>query len=286
MATPANNYLVDEFKGTDDLYCAEVLLDDDDTGYAAGAVFKLAPVAEISKTSEVNTDTKYYDNVPATVIIAQGPDTVTLTVPALPLDILAYITGKEIDSDTGALMGGEVKRRYFALGYRLGLSDGTYRYVWRYKGTFNIPDEASTTKNNTTDTNNQSLVYTAISTTHTFTKPDAPQRELIVDERDGKADLDNFFASVTTCDTLQAATPAATYSITNTLTKCSNSNTATSISGGRQYAAVLAADSGYTLGTITVTMGGTDISSTAVSGALIIIGAVTGNLVITCTASA
>lgn len=209
MAAPSSNYIVDEFKGTDDLYCAEVLTDDNDqgSGYTTGTVFKLAPVAEISKSSEVNTDTKFYDNVPATVIVAQGPDTINLTVPALPLDILAYITGREIDSATGALMGGEIQRKYFALGYRLGLTDGTYRYVWRYKGTFNVPDEASTTKNNTTDTNNQSLVYTAISTTHEFTKPSAPQRELVVDERDGKANLSTFFDDVTTIDTLTAKTP-------------------------------------------------------------------------------
>ena len=69
----------------------------------------------------------------------KGADTITLTVPALPLDILAYITGKSVDSDTGAFMDGAAVPKYFALGYRIGLTDGTYRYVWRYKGSFAIP---------------------------------------------------------------------------------------------------------------------------------------------------
>ena len=43
---------VDEFRGTDELYIAEVTVDDNESGtghgYVTGAVEKLAPVAEIS----------------------------------------------------------------------------------------------------------------------------------------------------------------------------------------------------------------------------------------------
>ena len=282
-----NNYLVDEFRGTDELYCAEVLSDDNDdgSGYTTGTVFKLAPVAEISKTTDSSSDTKYYDNAPANTINAEGADTITLTVPALPVSVLALITGKSVDAATGAMMDGEAVQRYFALGYRLGLTDGTYRYVWRYKGSFQTPEETSATKNNTTDTNNQQLTYTGISTQHKFTKPNAPQRALVVDERDGLADVSSFFSAVTTCDTLPAKTPAVTYTITNTLTHCSNSNSATSIAKDAQYTGILTADEDYTLGEITVTIGGTDVSETVVSGGFVVIPAVTGNVVITCEAT-
>lgn len=280
-----NNYLVDEFRGTDKLYCAEVLTDDneDGSGYTTGIPFKLAPVAEISKTTEASSETKFYDNIPSNVIQAEGADTVTLTIPVLPISVLGYILGKKVDDATGALMGGESKPRYFALGYRLGLSDETYRYVWRYKGMFAPMDETSQTKDNTTTTNNQSLTYTGIMTAHVFTKPGEPQRELVVDERDNKADLTSFFDSVITCDTL---TPKVQYTVTNTLTKCSSSNAATKAATGSSYSATITADSGYTLGAVTVTMGGTDISSTAVNGANINIANVTGNIVVSCTATA
>lgn len=280
-----NNYFVDEFRGTDDLYCAEVLTDDneDGSGYTTGTVFKLAPVAEISKTTETSSETKFYDNIPANVIQAEGADTITLTIPVLPISVLGYILGKKVDDATGALMGGESKPRYFALGYRLGLTDGTYRYVWRYKGMFAPMDETSQTKDNTTTTNNQSLTYTGIMTTHVFTKPGESQRELVVDERDDKAVLTSFFDSVTTCDTL---VQKVQYTVTNTLTKCSSSNAATKAATGSSYSATITADSGYTLGAVTVTMGGVDISSTAVSGANINIANVTGNIVVTCTATA
>lgn len=212
---------VDEFRGTDDLYYAEVLIDDNEAntassgqtpnhGYVTGTPAILAPVAEITRTTETASDTKYYDNKPAFTINAEGADTITLNVPALDLPTLAAITGKQIDETTGALMDGESTPKYFALGYRLGLTDGTYRYVWRYKGSFGIPDESSQTKNAGTDSNGQTLTYTGIMTTHKFTKAvdsqgnAMSQKALVVDERDGLANLTNFFSAVTTCDTLTA----------------------------------------------------------------------------------
>lgn len=74
------------------------------------------------------------------------------------------------------------------------------------------------------------------------------------------------------------------YTVTNTLTKCTNTNTATKAVYGSSYLASIQPDSGYTLGTITVTMGGTSVSG-AVDGNIIVIDEVTGNIVITCTAT-
>ena len=73
--------------------------------------------------------------------------------------------------------------------------------------------------------------------------------------------------------------------ITNTLTHVTNSNAATSIENETAYSATLSADTGYTLGTVTVTMGGTDITSTAYSDGGISIASVTGDIVITATAT-
>lgn len=197
---------VDEFRGTDNLVYAEVLTDNNETseGYTTGAVKILAPVAEISKTVETASDTKYYDNKAVLTINAEGADTITLTVPALDLPTLAEITGKTYDATLGAFMDGEAIPKYFALGYRLKLTDGTYRYVWRYKGRFAIPDETSQTENASTDTNNQQLTYTGIQTMHNFTKTGKSGKALVVDERDDKANLTTFFDTVTTCDTLVA----------------------------------------------------------------------------------
>lgn len=76
-----------------------------------------------------------------------------------------------------------------------------------------------------------------------------------------------------------------TYTITNTLTNCSNSNSATTITEGSAYNATITANDGYTLDSVAVTMGGVDITHTFDDLGTINIGTVTGNIVITAVAS-
>lgn len=78
--------------------------------------------------------------------------------------------------------------------------------------------------------------------------------------------------------------PAVNFSITNNLTNVTNSNDASTTSGG-SYTATLTADSGYTLGAVTITMGGVDITATVYSSGTINISNVTGDIVITATAT-
>lgn len=79
-----------------------------------------------------------------------------------------------------------------------------------------------------------------------------------------------------------------TYTITNTLTNCSNLNTDVQINGGYPYSGALIADLGYEMDSVTVTMGDTDITSSAydsLTGA-ITISNVSGNIVIVAEATA
>ena len=64
--------------------------------------------------------------------------------------------------------------------------------------------EENNTKTNGTESNGQNLTYTGINTTHVFTKTKKTQKALVVDLREDKADVTQFFDTVTTCDTLQA----------------------------------------------------------------------------------
>ena len=86
--------------------------------------------------------------------------------------------------------------------------------------------------------------------------------------------------------TAAASAPSVTYNITRNLTNCASSNTADTIAEGAAYTTTLFPTGTYKkLGAITVTMGGTDISASAVSGSTITISKVTGNIVITCAAA-
>lgn len=74
-----------------------------------------------------------------------------------------------------------------------------------------------------------------------------------------------------------------TFTVTNNLSNATNSNGTASVTEGASYSGSIVANDGYELNTVTVTMGGTDITSTAYNNGTISIGNVTGNIVITAT---
>lgn len=75
------------------------------------------------------------------------------------------------------------------------------------------------------------------------------------------------------------------YSVTTDLTSCIISSTDTQVIEGESYSATISAIDGYELSSIVVTMGGEDVTSSAVSGSSIIIPNVTGNITITAVAT-
>lgn len=198
-----------EYRGVEGLVAAEVVVDDDENGYQTGPVFAIAGVAEISRTTDSSSEAHYYDNIPAIVITNTAADEVTISASAIPFDVLATITGQVYDDTTGAFIEGPRDTKYFAVGYKTKKTNGDEVYVWRLKGTFNIPDQTNTTENDSTDANGQEIVYTGISTTHKFTKTGKGAKALNVDLSKDLADVSTFFDTVTTPDTLQPKTPPA-----------------------------------------------------------------------------
>lgn len=200
-----------EYRGVEGLVAAEVLKDNNETGegqgYVTGPVFAIAGVAEISKTTDSTTEPHYYDNIPAIVVSNTSADEVTINASAIPMDVCATITGQYYDDTTGSLIEGDRALRYFALGYRTKKTNGDEVYVWRYKGTFNIPDQTNVTEDDSTDANGQELVYTGIRTTHKFTKTGKGAKSLNVDVAKDLANVSTFFDTVTTPDTLAVKTP-------------------------------------------------------------------------------
>ena len=71
-----------------------------------------------------------------------------------------------------------------------------------------------------------------------------------------------------------------TYSVTNNLSNAKNSNGATILTEGASYSAVITAEDGYTLDSVTATMGGVSVP---VNNGIINIASVTGDIVITAT---
>lgn len=158
---------ITEYRGCRNLVVAVVTADDAEN-YTTNAPVNVAGVAEISKSVETSSEAHFYDNVAAVVINSEGSDTVTFTISVPDDKTLALLTGRTYIQNGNKFIESKRQQQYFAVGYVLGQTDGSERYVWRYKGTFNIPDESSATEDNGTGAKNMSLVYTGIYTEHQF----------------------------------------------------------------------------------------------------------------------
>ena len=201
-----------EFRGVDNLYYARIT-QDDAAGYLTETPKRLSPVAEIAKSTDSSNEAHYYDNKPLIVVSSESADTITITMAPPTLAILADITGKGWDAATGMLIDSPRDDAYFAIMYRTKGTDGKYRYVSRLKGTFNIPEEDNATENDGTDTTNTQITFTGIMTEHEFNKgryvnaqwEKASAKGIVVDERYGLVDFDEFFGSTQTPDSVLAS---------------------------------------------------------------------------------
>lgn len=194
---------ITEYRGVRGLVYAKVTADTTDE-FVTGEVKPLAGVAEISKTTETSDEPHYYDNAPAIVISSTGSDEISITASAIPLDVFADITGQDYDATNGVLIEGDRTPTYVAIGYITEKTDGTEMFVWRYKGTFGIPDSTHATKNDGTDANGQELTFTGIQTTHKFDKTGKGAKGITLDTSVAEVTETAFFSKVYTPDDLTA----------------------------------------------------------------------------------
>lgn len=168
-------------RGLKDIFAAEVLIDDNEEstagtgetpnhGYVTGTPFHLIPAGEMTRNAENEKTDVYYDDVVFETVGKEGATEVSITGAALRAQLLAKINNKYVDATTGAVLDtGEFKPRYFALGGTSENTDGTEEKFWFMKGTFAIPEQADKTEDDSTDTNGQTLTFSAVRTTHRFT---------------------------------------------------------------------------------------------------------------------
>ena len=203
MSTP-----IEEYRGIRGLKAA-ILLSDTDAELTYDSVFDVAGTAELSRTTENSSEAHYYDNMAAVVVDGVGADTVTASVSAIPLDVLAKITGQYLDPTTGTLVEGNATRPYLAIGYITDNTAGQEMYVWRHKVKASIPDSQHNTKTNGTDANGQQITFTGINTIHKFTKTGKTAKAVIQPAGDLISES-AFFAAPQDIDKLNALAPAIT----------------------------------------------------------------------------
>lgn len=98
------------------------------------------------------------------------------------------------------------------------------------------------------------------------------------DQTTGQSILDGLISSLR--ESSGGTTEPGVYTITKELTNVTIDNESTSVTSGSIYAASLTASNGYYIESVTITMGGQNITQSAYSEGKINIGSVTGNIVI------
>lgn len=101
------------------------------------------------------------------------------------------------------------------------------------------------------------------------------------------AEINAFRAAMVSGDAGEVVVPPQEYTVTNTLTGCTSSNAATTVTEGDAYYAAITASNGYVLNgaTVVVKMGGTDVTALYYADGIINIPDVSGNIEITITAA-
>ena len=101
------------------------------------------------------------------------------------------------------------------------------------------------------------------------------------------AEINAFRAAMISGDAGGVVVPPQEYTVTNTLTGCTSSNAATTVTEGDAYYATITANSGYTMSgaTVHVKMGGTDVTALYYADGIINIPDVSGNIEITIAAA-
>ena len=150
---------------------------------------------------------------------------------------------------------------------------------------------ADTLSFTTTDTQTLEVVVSPSDTTDTIVWSVEPAGIVSIDNG-VVSPLSNGSCTITvTCgaqtDTCSVVVSGITsrYSITYNLSNCTSSNNNSDIQGGESYTTTITPIGNNTIRTISVTMAGIDITSTALSGNTITIDSVTGAIIINCTAA-
>lgn len=176
-------------RGLSDIYAAEITADSK-AAYTTDTPFHLIPAGEMSRTTATDKTVLFFDNIVFATVGKEEATEITITGASLRPGDLAKITNKYVDPTGVVIDDGNYIPKYFALGGTCGnidlsgtspTGDSSKEKFWFLKGTFSIPDQNDKTKDDTTDTNGTTLVFSAIPTKHKFTETGKPCKRVVID---------------------------------------------------------------------------------------------------------
>ncbi|MEY9096284.1 major tail protein [Paenibacillus sp. RC84] len=125
--------------GLNNLHFAKLTKDDD-----SGAVYetpkRIAGSIMAKISPKMNTETLYADDGPSETATALGEIEVEFEVKDLPLEIQAEVLGHTLSKGV-LIKNADDTAPYLAIGFKSKKTNGHYRFVWLYKGRFELPEQ-------------------------------------------------------------------------------------------------------------------------------------------------
>ena len=134
--------------GLKDLHYA-LLTADTSAAVTYASPVKIAGAISARISPAVNTATLYADDGPDEVISSLGEITVELQAKDIPLSVQAALLGHTIGDDKVMVKKANDTAPYVAIGFKSLKSNGKYRYIWLYKGKFQLQEQEYRTKEDT-----------------------------------------------------------------------------------------------------------------------------------------
>ena len=197
-------------RGCDNLVYALVTTDTAEK-YETGEVKDLAGVKSVATEKAQSSETVFVDNISGFSVNSAIETTRTFEITNIGNEELAEITGQFYEKESDMIVtSSDAIPPYIAVGYRVGDTDGTQKLVWAYKCKAKTPAENSSTVDNGTESQGQTLTIVCAQTVHKFTKTKKGAVDIALPEVNSKYDTSEFFKAVTTPDTLKEKTATPT----------------------------------------------------------------------------
>ncbi len=155
-------------RGLSQIFICEI--EDSPEGYKpVGAPQQLIPAGELKISKSVDKTQIYYDNAMFAEVAKEAPSEMEIIGAAIRAAFIAWLEGKHVDTTTGAIIDdGDVHGKYFAVSGKKDYTDGTSEYFWFLKCTYGGSEEATKTKDDSTDAAGMTLPFTAYKTQYNF----------------------------------------------------------------------------------------------------------------------
>ena len=190
-------------RGLSEIFICEI--EDTPEGYKPiGTPQQLIPAGELKITKSVDKTQVYYDNAMYAEIAKEAPSEMEIIGAAIRAAYIAWLEGKRVDNSTGAIMDdGDVHGKYFAVSGKKDYTDDTSEYFWFLKCTYGGSEEATKTKDDSTDAAGMTLPFTAYKTQYKFNALNNGAKVVRIDTANTKVKADaSWVAQVVTPDNI------------------------------------------------------------------------------------